>query len=241
MADSIAVTEPELLVFVDETGGESLKDPANPVFGLAGCAMRADSYFGIVAPAWRELKAKHCGGEDVPLHASEFSPSDSDAVIALSDFFRTQHFSRFGVTITTATDCAGLEPFRLVSSALLEQFRKTARYWSGIVRIRFILEQSDRGDALAQRYLSGWKYWREAEGSRTEIPIERHLMAKKAGAPGLEIADFIAHTLGGQSRAFLAGRRTPRKDFCAMIVEVDQRLVSVIDIHAVQRGDGGDE
>lgn len=33
-----------LLVFIDETGCEDLKDPRNPSFGRAGCAIKAAHY-----------------------------------------------------------------------------------------------------------------------------------------------------------------------------------------------------
>ncbi|MCP3957373.1 MAG: DUF3800 domain-containing protein [bacterium] len=95
--DSAMVTASSLLVFVDETGDESLQDPAYRVFGLGGCAMRADTYFGSVKADWRRLKAEHFDGEDEGLHACSVDPANIEAVGALGEFFRSQTFSRFGV------------------------------------------------------------------------------------------------------------------------------------------------
>src|SRR5688500_11985953 len=93
-----------LVVFVDETGEESLRAPAFPVFGLAGCAVRADAYFGYVAESWRALKEAHFGGRDVPLHAAAIDRENKAGVEALGQFFLREHFSRFGVVLTNATD-----------------------------------------------------------------------------------------------------------------------------------------
>lgn len=224
-----------LMVFIDETGHEKLSDPEYPVFGLAGCVLRADAYFGFVAPAWRRLKAEHFGGENTPLHASDLGPTGSSAKEALGQFFRDEHFSRIGVTVTSKADLAGFDAYEVVARALLIRLRDTARYWSGLDGICFILEQSQRGDKLARRHLASWRYWREIEGEKTYLPVARHFMPKRTVEPGLEIADFIANTIGGQAHAYAKGNRRLRKDFNAVVAEVQpRRLVSVIDINKVE-------
>ena len=60
-----------LLLFIDETGHEQLTDPNYPIFGMGGCAVMGNSYEHIIREPWRELKAQHFGGPDVPLHASD--------------------------------------------------------------------------------------------------------------------------------------------------------------------------
>jgi hypothetical protein len=231
----LAVTVPgsRLMVFVDETGHEKLNDPAYPVFGLAGCVLRADAYFRFVAPAWRRLKLEYFGGEESPLHASSLGSIPDSAMEALARFFRDEHFSRIGVTVTSKTDLAGLQAYEVVATALLTRLLDTARYWSETDGITFILEQSRRGDRLARRYLANWQYWREIKGERAYLPVARHFMPKKMVEPGLEIADFVANTVGGQAHAYFKGNWKLRKDFKAIVVDVLPRLVSVIDINKV--------
>lgn len=223
-----------LMVFVDETGHEKLSDPAYPVFGLAGCVLRADAYFDFVAPAWRKLKSEHFDGERSPLHASSLGPITNPAKEALARFFRDEHFSRIGVTVTSKTDLAGFQAYEVVATALLNRLRDTARYWAGIDGITFILEQSQRGDRLARRYLANWRYWREIKSEEVYLPVARHFMPKKSVEPGLEIADFVANTVGGQAHAYFKGNRKLRKDFNVIVVDVLPRLVSVIDINKVE-------
>lgn len=222
-----------LLAFVDETGEESLGDPEFPVFGLAGCAMRADAYFAIVAPAWRALKAEHLGSADAPVHACEFDTSNQVAVEAFAQFFRAQHFSRFGVVVTHLTKLVDISVYQATALALLQRLKDVGRWWS-FDQVRFILEQSERGDPLARKHLSNWRYSREIEGQKVSIPVDRHFMSKSRNEPGLQIADFLAHTLGASARSKLQGRRTPRADFKAMFMGVEQKLVSEVSVKEVE-------
>jgi hypothetical protein len=45
-----------LVVFVDETGDELLKDPVQKVFGLAGCAVMAADLDRVVREPWLEVR-----------------------------------------------------------------------------------------------------------------------------------------------------------------------------------------
>lgn len=230
MADAHTVRNDNLLVFIDETGDESLRDPNFPLFGLAGCAMRADAYYLKVAPAWRELRSAHFT-EDV--HAAGIGTSNAAGVSALGDFFRTAHFSRIGVVLTRLSSLVGTDPFQAASLALLERLKQAARWWT-FDSITFILEKSSRGDALAQQHLVTWRYRRKVSGQEVVIPVSRHFMAKATNEPGLQIADFVAHTLGASTRSRLAGRRSTRADYQAVFQVAPARLVSVAEIDSAE-------
>jgi hypothetical protein len=60
-----------LLIFIDETGHEEFADRKYPVFGLGGCACLAKDYDERLASPWRDLKRKHFGGAETPMHAAE--------------------------------------------------------------------------------------------------------------------------------------------------------------------------
>jgi hypothetical protein len=75
--DELVVHPHCLMFFVDETGHEEFADPKYPVFGLGGCAVLATNIERDIKRPWRDLKSRHFGGANVPLHASDLrSPTD---------------------------------------------------------------------------------------------------------------------------------------------------------------------
>lgn len=67
-----------------------------------------------------------------------------------------------------------------------------------------------------------------------DIPVDWFRMPKSSHEPGLEIADLIVHTSGCQVRDRLGGRIGWRKDFECIFRQVDDRLVSYIEIGSVR-------
>jgi hypothetical protein len=49
------------------------------------------------------MKERYFGGADVPLHASDLKDVTAAQLNAVGNFFRTQPFGRFGVTMTVET------------------------------------------------------------------------------------------------------------------------------------------
>jgi hypothetical protein len=223
-----------LVVFVDETGEESLSDPDFPVFGMAGCAMRADTYFGSVAESWRALKESHFGGRNVPMHAAAIDRDNKAGIAAIGEFFLREHFSRFGVVLSSKTALVGIESFEATALALLQRMKEVARWWN-FEELRFIYELSGRLRPLVEDHFSRWNYRRKVNGEDTIIPVVRHFMPKTTNEPGLQIADFIAHTLGASERSRLSGATEMRKDFRVIFADVDQKLVSRQSIQAVEK------
>ena len=78
--------------------------------------------------------------------------------------------------------------------------------------------------------LSDKKIDREAD----EIKIELGLLPKSASMPALEVADFIIHTAGTQTRSRISGYEKPRKDFEIIFRNVDNRLVSFMEITSIR-------
>jgi uncharacterized protein DUF3800 len=231
MARQLEVSNSSLLVFIDETGEEFCQDPNFPLFGLGGCVVQAATYFSTVFPAWLALKRQFFAMSDSPLHAAGIDRANASGIEALGRFFREQMFSRIAVALTYKTELSeGFEPFQAAAISLLNRLVEVVRWWQGITEIALVIEQSDRGDRLARKFLQ-FRYWREIGGERTYLPVRGHFMPKKVGEPGLEIADFIMHAVGGRTRERLSGSRRRRADFGSIFEDVDERLVSFAEIN----------
>src|SRR6516162_8617273 len=98
--DTLQVHPHCLMFFTDETGHEEFADPNFPIFGMGGCALLAAAIDPVLRQPWREMKAHHFGGADVPLHASDLRSPTAQQVAALGEFFEKQPFGRFAVTMT---------------------------------------------------------------------------------------------------------------------------------------------
>jgi Protein of unknown function (DUF3800) len=231
MTQLIEVESTSLLVFIDETGEELFQDPQFPLFGLGGCVVPGAMYLSKTSRAWLDLKQCFFGGFDQPLHAASIDMANISGIEALGEFFREHAFSRIAVALTHSTELPeSLEPFQVASISLLNRLVEVVRWWQGISDIVLVVEQSERGDRLARKFLSDFRYWREIGGKKRYLPVRQYFVAKSVGEPGLEIADFVMHAVGGRTRARLQGGRRERADFKAIFDDVDQRLVSFAEI-----------
>ncbi|UJR83673.1 DUF3800 domain-containing protein [Sandaracinus amylolyticus] len=107
----------DAIVFVDETGHHKLRDPAHPVFGLAGCVMTVAQYRDVVSLAWRALKRDRYPRLD-GVHASELR--DRGMFVQL---IREQPFGRFAAVMRrdnarTCEDVPGPDAPRACSTAV---------------------------------------------------------------------------------------------------------------------------
>jgi hypothetical protein len=93
-----------LMFFTDETGHEEFADPKFPIFGMGGCALLAAAIDPVLRQPWREMKARHFGGADTSLHAADLRSPTDDQVKALGEFFESQEFGRFAITMTDKTE-----------------------------------------------------------------------------------------------------------------------------------------
>ena len=208
-----------LLLFVDETGTEDLSDPNYPVFGLGGCAIRAEDYRQLVAGPWRVMKFRHFGGLEVPLHAAALRPT-STQVQAIGEVFRTAQFHRLAAVASTSTriGAAIASVYQGVGTMLLRNLAALLNriQCSGVTTV---FEASERGDRLAKAFFPLVR----ANNGAGELPLRWGSMSKAAGEPGLEVADFIMHAAGTQVRAHQSGKKGYRKDFQA-VFQAQQHL-----------------
>jgi hypothetical protein len=197
------------MFFVDETGHEDFADPEFPVFGMGGCGLLAAAIEQNLRSPWRAMKARHFGGPNVPLHACELVNPSGEQLGALSDFFRTQTFARFAVTMTRTTDLPGqLKPIQVMPDLLRKRWAELApRFQPLPVEVAFIHEASERGDALLERYFGPSVVTIDGQ------PVKVHHGIMPKGDEALEVADFVIQAAGGQARHGIEPGRSVRRDF----------------------------
>lgn len=198
------------MVFVDETGHEDLSDPNYEVFGFGGCVIPAFAVDEHLKRPWRELKAEHFGGADVPLHATDLHNPTRPQLEALGGFFKNQKFGRFAATVTSKTLLpAGMVPYDVLPTALRQRWAELAsRVLPAATEVALLHEASQRGDALVERYF-GPSFF-QIDGKPVKV---HHGLLRKSALEGLEVADFIAQAAGRQAWNSAKGKSGFRKDF----------------------------
>jgi hypothetical protein len=202
-----------MLVFIDETGNESLDDPKNPTFGRGGCGCLYPEYKDLIKKPWRKLKRERLGGANKPFHATDFEQTrPTMRQIGGINTFVARPFWRFAVMLDARTELPeGVDAHKAISLV-------TTAYISRLVAKRdidvvaLVFEGSDRGDSLVKRDFDlATMDLRNMSGR--SVAVEGCFMRKNSMEPGLEVADLIAHTAGRQRRHELGGKPGHVKDF----------------------------
>ncbi len=98
-----------VLVFIDETGHELLKDKNYPVFGLGGCVCLAKDYHKQIVEPWKQVESVFDKAL-LPLHASALSKNETtDAQFdVINNFFAANAFGRFACILSDRTENTSL-------------------------------------------------------------------------------------------------------------------------------------
>ncbi|GAA5214100.1 DUF3800 domain-containing protein [Corallincola platygyrae] len=219
------LSEQTFVVVLDDTGHEQFQDPNYRVFGLGGCAFLAKDYLRLIEKPWNYMCEHYFAEEERPLHATDIRFS-SEQMGALKHFFEKFEFFRIATTTSYKVDSEVDERLiDIVGASLLQRIVDVAK-WADFDRMFIIFESSDRIESKVMRSLSGKKV---TKGAR-EIEIELAVMPKSTSFPALEVADFIAHTAGTQTRSRNEGEAKIRADFDIIFRSIDGRLVSFMEI-----------
>jgi len=225
----LALPDTCLAVFVDETGDELLCDPYQKVFGLAGCAVMAPHLDAVVREPWKDVRRAVAGSPDARLHATDITRPTPDQLNAIAGFFRSQPFSRFGAICSVETTLEeDIRPLAAVARALGNRVADIAR-WQPFESVAIVFEHSQR---LAPQIEQVFGDFNLIEDGKT-VTLELFWMDKSVGEPGLEVADFLANSIGIEVRHRISNRPGHAKNFEAFFHHPDKRLVSFLDIHGV--------
>ena len=219
-----------LLVAIDETGDEALKDPNHPIFGLGGCAVMVRDYERRVRAPWSYMKSRWFS--DVPvLHAVDLRP-DAEQIGALNHFFAKFEFFRLYSALSDKTQLeAGLDPLSVVGPSLIKRIESLLPFCAGVTEVAMVFEDSRRVGRFI-RSTQGYSFDVLEAGMRRTVPIRHFAMPKAAAEPALEVADFLIHTAGAQVRKRLERPQDPvvRQDFRVLFRCVDRRLTHGLEI-----------
>ena len=235
---SFEASENTFLLFIDETGEESLKDPNFPIFGFGGVGLPASLYLSNIQRPWIYIKEKAFGSEKTEMHAADLSNPTIEQLELLNRFFTTCAFCRMAAVISDKTAFGeDLDIYNITVNAFYSRILDVLRH-TEYDDIFMIFEDSQRGSPLNQDYFSRYRFHRTNDsGEATEVSRKFMLMSKDQREPGLEVADFVAQTAGASVRSRLLGKRSKineRKDFRSVFQSGDPRLSSFIEITNVE-------
>ena len=195
-----------LLVFLDETGHETFAGD-HPYFAVGGCAILG-LHHAAVSEQWREVRRTINGDPDKPLHAADMEYKQENFA-ALSQFFKSPGFARFGVAASNKTNFAVDMPAMAAVMGMLKQHIARIVERLPCSTVALIFESSQRGDPLVRQHFGELGLLEEER----PIPTEHCFLPKSAAEPGLEIADFVASACGSQARFYQRGKTGFGKDY----------------------------
>jgi len=212
-----------------------LRDPNYPIFGFGGCGVPARNYSNNIVKPWERLKDDYFNGHSAPLHAADVRKSACKRNEALGTFFRQGSFFRIATVLTNATDFNNnqIDHYNMVVRSFYSRMDDILK-WNVFDEIMMILEDSRRTNEPNTDYFARYKYTRKDEnGVPRDIPCHRYIMSKREQEPGLEVADFIAHTAGTCVNARLNSPydgEYKRENFKSVFMPANERWASFMEL-----------
>lgn len=234
----IAIFNPDdLLFFIDETGDETFRDPRNPIFGLGGVAVLGSELAPLIEQPWQIVRRSLGQKANTPLHANRFERRLSNKKESLIiEYFENNPVRRFALIARNDTTFVGPQIddpiIASMSNVLLKRIESIAK-WTHARCIQVIFEENARLVPKLEKFIGNTRF----EENGDVLPLNCYVM-KKGCNPGLEVADFLIHTVAGHIRS---GRDTNGKfarRFDAIFKSVSPQLVSFIEIKGIKWEDG---
>ncbi len=230
--NTIQIDGDTLLIFIDETGGEYLKDKEFPVFGLGGCAVPAMFYKKVIDEPWKNLRRKLLGDDKKVLHASDLQLNSvpKEHLDAIGNFFINSQFKRIAAIISEKTKVdGGYGNYQIAATMISKRITQISLQNPHLSSIALFFEYSTSGNKLLK------KYFRDIDFNNhgLKVNVSRYV-ASKGVSTGLDVADFIIQAAGAQTRNRIAGNMCYRKDFESIFKKCDPNLQYFLEITRVE-------
>jgi hypothetical protein len=224
----------DLVFFIDETGHEKFADPQFPVFGFGGIAVTADKLDNDVRSPWQELRRAIRGSETAPLHASDLTQAEIEQhAPAIGEFFRDGRFARLGVSCSDHTASPNsITVNEYILGALKNRITAIMEHTTAR-SLRIIFEKTERLGSSIERYFGDLRLVE----NDIAIPIHFYFLPKSSNDPALEVADFVAHSVGRHAHPKRREENSYGLDFQSIFHDQDRRRVSYIHIQKVNVSD----
>jgi hypothetical protein len=228
----LAIKPNTLVFYVDDSGDEKLNNRRHPIFALGGVACVTEHHIPI-GQSWQAMKKATFPQVDGSLHAATHMRRLTDArrraVLAVTDH---QQLGRFGIVITSETIVPLKQVIPFACATLFNRMRGVTLgmnelgLWHPVGgQITAIFEESAR---LAEHIQAGFTGRTIKIGAFT-IPIDGCFMPKSAANPFLEMADFVAYTIGRNVKYQLEhGQKDCTNNFQVLFRDVGRPLANYI-------------
>lgn len=200
------------LVFGDESGTADLRDdPYFPVFVVAMCAFEESAYRDKVVPMFEELKLRHFGRRDAPLHERDIRMRQGPTATLKSNAAWRSFASDLGDAVDAAPfhisavaidkrlpsqePAETVDPYPLCASIGIERIEHWLARAIGGARLGQIVFEA-RGRKEDRRLRSDVMSLRRVLREQISVQPDMEFEAKAAGLIGLEIADLVAYPIG---------------------------------------------
>jgi hypothetical protein len=147
---------------------------------------------------------------------------------AVGEFFRDQQFYRLGAIMSQATQIGGdgFSVLWVIKYVLEGRINEILPRVLGCKQVRVIVESLQRADEAIAKTFADFSVTRGFSKRRPEV--EFYFMAKANGEIGLEVADFVMHAVGRQTRRRIEKRDGFGRDFQSVFHEVGQKYTSFV-------------
>jgi hypothetical protein len=217
------------LIFVDESGNENLSGDQR-FFGLGGCGVLGMNYEQAIIQPWRKVREIYFGSPDAPFHTSEIRTPSQEQIKAIEHFFQNEAISRMGVGCSWKTAFEGNASVLDVIADFGDRIAEILKH-QPCNSVEVIFESTSRLENAIESAFSGFSIL--LDGS--PMAIELNWMDKSYNELGLEVADFIANSVGCEIRKKTENPNQTAKHFGTCFKSIDPRLVSYRNITGIDK------
>ena len=209
-----ARSDSDYIFYADESGDHSLTsiDVAYPIFSLALCCFKKQTYCTRVVPAFQRLKFRYFGHDAVVLHEHDIRKQNAEFRILTDSVVREGFLSDLSL-------CIEKSPFSIFSTVILKTDLKMELFPENpySISLRICLQQAhhflSRREQIGKRTHFIFEKRGRKEDNGLELEFHRivsgqndlgkpfkgfeiHFVDKRTNSTGMQLADLTARPLG---------------------------------------------